>query len=105
MICPMLRPARTLSGAGTSAESHLHAVTGDLHATISLAHSIHDTSLQEGFHLPARKLPARQPHLCYVQGAGAHHMQPHQDPSRQTRNSLYSYNTASMHPSPAKHSC
>ena len=29
-----------------------------------------------------------QPHLCYVQGAGAHHMQPHQGPPRQTRNSL-----------------
>ena len=50
--------------------------------------SICNTSLQEGFHLPARELPACQPHLCYVQGAGAHHMQPHQGPPRQTRNSL-----------------
>ena len=84
----MPHSARTLGGAGTSADSHLHAVTGDRHATICLAHSIRNASLQEGFHLPARELPARQPHLCYVQGAAAHHMQPHQGPPWQTRNSL-----------------
>ena len=81
-------PARTLRGAGTSADSHIHAVTGDQYATIRLAHSMRNTSLQEGFHLPARELPARQPHLCYVQGVGAHHMQPHQGPPRQTQNYL-----------------
>ena len=81
-------PARTLGGAGTSADSHLHAVTGDRHATIHLAHSICNSSLQEGSHLPTRELPACQPHLCYMQGAGVHHMQPHQGPPRQTWNSL-----------------
>ena len=84
----MPHPARTLGGAGTSADSHLHAVTGDRHATICLAQSMCNTSLQEGFHLPASELPACQPHLCYVQGVGTHHMQPHQGPPRQTQNSL-----------------
>ena len=84
----MLYSARTLDGAGTSADSHLQAVTGDRHATIRLAHSICNASLQEGSQPPARELRARQPHLCYVQGAGAHHMQPHQGPPRQTRNSF-----------------
>ena len=84
----MLYSARTLGGAGTSADSHLHAVTGDRHATIRLAHNICNASLYEGSHLPARELAARQPHLCYVQGAGAHHMQPYQGPPRQTRNSF-----------------
>ena len=50
-------PTRTLGGAGTSADSRLHAVPG-------LAHSIHNASLQEGSHLPTRELPTRQTHLC-----------------------------------------
>ena len=103
--CCILKGA--LYNPSTSVSSHIHPITRDWHTAIGMEDSIRLTHLQEGRHLPSRKLPPCQLDVCNMQDAWTHHLPPCEKPPGQAWHLVstatwvqiraFMWNTASYH--------